>query len=106
MKLTESKLRTIIREELQRLTEAGGELEVYAMTNPDPKYGGAEYIDVLAKRTGSGVEVLDMAGPPGNPIKAPNVMQYADSMARDIEQGDYLEKLPYDRREIEDRFGV
>jgi len=119
MKLTESKLRSIIREELSRLTEAartgtGGRvsgmedrIEVYRMPNPEAgRHGGPEGIEVFVRRRGPNtVEFVDAMGPPGDPIKKPAFNRdYGEILARKIEQGkgenvtDY-----YDPGEIQDR---
>lgn len=119
MKLTEKKLRSIIREELSRLTEAartgtGGRvsgmedrLEVYAMPNPEAgRYGGPEGIEVFVRRRGPNqVEFVEAMGPPGNPIETPAFNRdYGDILAREIQKGKGENVTDrYTQSEIQDR---
>ncbi len=119
MKLTETKLRSIIREELQNLSETsrtgvGGRvsgmedrLEVYAMPNPEAgRYGGPRSIEVFVRRRGPNhVEFVEAMGPPGNMIEAPGFNeQYGDILAREIEEGKGENVTDhYTQSEIQDR---
>lgn len=108
MKLTETKLRRIIREELSKINERSPldkydpeNIEVYAAPNPSAgRYGGPEWIDLfVTKDTGEFVEAL---GPPGQPIEDPGWDDYGEMLARDARKGKF-DKAPYDTKQIIDR---
>lgn len=104
MKLTESKLRSIIREELSRLVErpartgtggrramGDGKGKVFRVKNPNARYGGSELaVDAIVKPNGD-VEVVRVLGfSSGKPPNQPVDEEYIEKMIR---RGD-AEEMP------------
>ena len=103
MKLSESKLRSIIREELRSLTEtpartgtggrraAEGKGEVYGVKDPTSRYGG-DMLAVDVVRRGGKIEIERVLGySSGKPVDLRDPTAY-DVIKRQIQSGE-AEKL-------------
>lgn len=103
MKLTESKLRSIIREELSRLSEAPartgtggrrsakGKGEVYGVPDPTSRYGG-DMLAVDVVRRGDEISIERVLGySSGKPVDLRDPTAY-DMIKKQIRQGE-AEKL-------------